>query len=356
MIFLLYACSLFSGGGDGDLDDALVRQVERGELLEEVTESGRIAAQVEVDLKSKVSGEVIEVAVDEGQNVTKGQVLLRIDRQEYQRDLDLTRVQKRQAELSLATADVERRRKEAAHASGGISSLELDLAIREWEQAKLSVERAEIEVGMASDRLAWTEVTSPIDGTIIRREIDPGEVVTAGMSAMVNGVAQLTVAQLDKLEMELDLNQVDVAKVTPGLLATVELDAWPGVDVPGVVATIAASGHRDEERGVDVFTVRVEIDPKAADVVIKPGMTATVKIRVSATPDVLKVPVETVFEDDGKMYIYVIRGDGSDRTKERVEVTVGRRSQTELEIKTGLSDGDSYYAQADIKDMSLEFD
>jgi RND family efflux transporter MFP subunit len=330
--------------------------VERGDLLEEVTESGRIAAEVEVDLKSKVSGEVVEVAVDEGEPVHKGQVLLRIDRMQYERDLDLTRVDLRRAELQLETADAERRRKEAALAAGGISSLEYDLAVRERDQAAIAVERGRIEVAIAADRLAWTEVRSPIDGTVIRRNIDPGEIVTAGVSALMDGEPQLTVAQLERLEMELNLNQVDVAKVTSDMEAVIELDAFPGVEVPGRVAMIAASGHRDDERGVDVFTVRVEVDATKTEVAIKPGMTADVRIRVASTPDVLKVPVETVFEDDGRMYLHVVRGEGSDRHKEKVEVTTGRRSQTEIEISSGLSDGDHIYAQAEVKDLRLEFD
>lgn len=356
MILYWTACGLLSAGGNGDLDPALIRTVERGELREEVTESGRIAAQVEVDLKSKVSGEVIEVAVDEGEPVHKGQILLRIERTEYERDLELARVDRRRAELHLETAEVERRRKEAALAAGGISSLEYDLAAREKDQAQIAVDRSHIEVAIAADRLAWTNVSSPIEGTVIRRNIDPGEVVTAGVSALMDGEPQLTVAQLDRLEMELDLNQVDVAKVRPDMEAVVELDAFPGVEVPGRVSTIAASGHRDEERGVDVFTVRVEVDPTQAEVAIKPGMTADVRIRVAVTPNVLKVPVETVFEDEGKMYLHVVRGEGDALTKEKVEVTTGRKSQTEVEITSGLADGDQIYAQAEVKDLRLEFD
>ncbi len=352
----LFAWVACQGDGDGALDDALIRVAERGNLVEAVSEAGKIGPLVEVDIKSKVSGEILEVLVDEGQAVQKGGVLLRVDPSEYARDLQLAEVHVRQAELAVRNAEIEVDRKQRAFTARGISELEFDLAVREAESARLSLERAKIERDASRDRLKWTTVASPIDGTVIVRNIDPGEVVTAGMTAMVNGAAQLKIAQLDRLILDLDLNQVDVARVTLGMDATVQLDAFPEAKVMGRVSTIAAAGHRDETRGVDVFAVEVEVDPAQAGVAIKPGMTAEVQIHIATVENVVRVPVEVVFEAEGKNWIYRVVDTEGKPSKEKVEVGVGKRSQTEVELTSGLAEGDRYYAQADVKDLALEFD
>lgn len=347
------ACS-FGGGGDEPVDDNLVRSVERGDLVDEVSESGKITPRFEVDIKSKVSGEIAVVRVDEGQAVRKGDPLYEIVDTDYARDVSLARVALERAELELANAEVERRRKEQALASRGVSEAEYDMAVRQVELARVGVREAKVQLQAALDRLAYCKITAPIDGVVIRRNVEPGEVVTAGVTATVNGEPQLTIAQMDKLLLEIDLNQVDVAKVKLGQPARLLLDAYPGVEVPGTVTQIAAAGHTDTTRGIDVFTVKVEVDPAASPVAIKPGMTAEVRIRVGDWADVVKLPAETVFEEDGKSWVYVVRERDGKKVKEKVEVTIGARSDREVQVVAGLSEGDQFYAQGEVKDMAAE--
>lgn len=352
--FLLWSCS-FGGGGE-DLDEQLVRVVHRGDLVDEVSESGRIAPAFEVDIKSKVSGEILAVHVEEGQEVAKGVLLYEIVDTEYAREVALSRVSLERAKLQQENAEVERRRKELALASRGVSEAEYDLAKRQLELAKIEVEGARVQLASSKDRLAYTQVHSPIDGVVIRRNVEPGEVVTAGFTATVNGEPQLTIAQMDRLLLELDLNQVDVAKVRTGQEARILLDAYPGEEVPGTVTQIAAAGHLDSSRGIDVFTVKVEVDPSRSEVSIRPGMTAEVRIRIGDWPDVVKLPAETVFEEDGKTFVWRVTEVDGAKTKEKVEVTIGRRSDREVEILSGLSEGDEFYAKADVKDMSADIE
>jgi multidrug resistance efflux pump len=129
---------------------------------------------------------------------------------------------------------------------------------------KVELETARVQRRAAQDRLDYTHITAPIDGVVIVRNVEPGEMVTAGVSSVVDGKPDLTIAQIDKLLLEIDLNQVDVAKVRTGQKCRIDLDAYPGVEVPGTVTQIAASGHTDSARGIDVFTVKVEVDPSQA--------------------------------------------------------------------------------------------
>ena len=356
LLILLGGCSLGGGGGDGDLDPNLIRKVERGVLTDEVSESGKITPRFDVDIKSKVSGEVVAVMVDEGQLVHKDDLLYTIDETEYERDVALARIALQQAKLQRENAEVDRVRKEQALASRGISEAEYDIARRDVELQRINESSAGVQLQAARDRLAWCRIVAPMEGVVIARNVEPGEVVTAGMTATVNGTAQLTIAQIDLLLLEIDLNQVDVAKVAVGQSARILLDAFPGQEVPGTVTRIAAAGHTDSARGIDVFTVKVEIDPAMAAVAIKPGMTAEVRIRIGELPDVLKLPSETVFEEDGKSYVYVVNEVDGKKAKEKVEVGVGQRTDAAVEITTGLTEGQEYYAAADVKDLSVKVD
>jgi len=349
----LLACSM-GGGGEEKLDENLIKPVTRGDLVDEVSEAGKITPRFDVDIKSKVSGEVKSVLVEEGQAVHKGDLLYDIVDTEYARAVSLQRVALREAELQKENAEVDRQRKEMALATRGISAAEYDQAKRQVELAKIGIDSSRVQLQSAQDQLAYTKITAPIDGVVIVRSVEPGEVVTAGVTATVNGAAQLTIAQMDRLLLEIDLNQVDVAKVQLQQGASILLDAYPGVEVPGTVTQIAASGHTDATRGIDVFTVKVEVDPSKATVNIKPGMTAEVRIRIGTYSNVIKLPAESVFEEDGKSYVYVVTEAEGKQTKTKTEIKLGHRSDREVEVVSGLDEGAKFYAQAEIKDMSAK--
>lgn len=355
MLFVLAACSLGGGGGD-KIDDNLIKDVTRGDLVDEVSEAGKITPSFDVDIKSKVSGEIRGVYVEEGQVVKKGDLLYDIVDTEYARQVEAEQVALRTAQLQAENAEVDRQRKEQALATRGISAAEYDQAKRQVDLAKVNIQGVRVQLRSSQDQLAYTKITSPIDGVVIARNVEPGEVVTAGVTSLVNGESQLTIAQIDKLTLEIDLNQVDVAKVKVAQEARILLDAYPGKEVPGVVTQIAAAGHTDTTRGIDVFTVKVEVDPSKTDVEIKPGMTAEVRIRIGTWPGVVKLPAESVFEQDGKSYVYLIKEEAGKKTKEKAEITIGHRSDREVEVLTGLADGQKYYAQAEVKDLSAKMD
>lgn len=357
LLFLLplTACALGGGGGD-KLDENLVRPVARGDIVDEVSEAGKITPRFDVDIKTKVSGEVLSVYVEEGQTVHKGESLYDILDTEYARAVALQKVSLREAQLQAENAEVDRKRKEQALATRGISEAEYDVARRQVELARVGIDAARVQLQSAQDQLAYTKITAPIDGVVIARNVEPGEVVTAGVTATVNGEPQMTIAQMDRLLLEIDLNQVDVAKVKLGHEARILLDAYPGVEVPGVVTQIAAAGHTDTSRGIDVFTVKVEVDPSKSTVEIKPGMTAEVRIRIGTYANVVKLPAESVFEEEGKSYVYVVREKEGKKVKEKQEITLGHRSDREVEVLTGLAEGESYYAQAEVKDLGAKVD
>lgn len=345
------------GGKGGDaLDENLIRTAALGDIVDEVSEAGKIAPSFDVDIKSKVSGEVQAVHVEEGQLVKKGDLLYEIVDTEYVRNVNQARVSLSRAQLQAANARDDDRRNKGALDANAISQAEYDASHRAAELADLEVQQARIEYDRAREQLAYTKITAPIDGVVIVRNVEPGEVVTAGVTATVNGEAQLTIAQMDRLLLEIDLNQVDVAKIARDQEARILLDAYPDAELPGVVRQIAAAGHNDPARSIDVFTVKVEVDPSKAEVEIKPGMTAEVRVRIGTYANVLKLPAETVFEEDGKSYVFAVREKEGKKVKEKTEIQIGHRSDREVEVTSGLSAGDSYYAAAEVKDLGAKID
>ena len=117
----------------------------------------------------------------------------------------------RQAQLRVEGAQADLGRMKQAHENHAVSEAEFDLAQREVELKKVELETARVERRAAQDRLEYTHIKAPIDGVVIVRNVEPGEVVTAGVSSVVDGAPDLTIAQVDKLLLQIDLNQVDVA-------------------------------------------------------------------------------------------------------------------------------------------------
>jgi multidrug efflux pump subunit AcrA (membrane-fusion protein) len=163
-------------------------------------------------------------------------------------------------------------------------------------------------------------------------------VVTPGVQSTFDGKALLTVADLATLVVKVDLNQIDVAKVRLGQAATLKLDALPGKTYDAKVTKIAPASVRPQGREVDVFPVEAEL--AVVDGLIKPGMTADVRIRLEEKPGVLSLPIEAVVDEKGKSYVTrVIDGADGKQATEKVEVALGARNDREVEVLSGLDEG-----------------
>ncbi|MGK3996707.1 efflux RND transporter periplasmic adaptor subunit [Sorangium sp. So ce1024] len=325
-------------GGPPPIDPALVVTAKRGDLAVEILETGRIEAREQVELKSKVAGQVAQVLADEGARVAKDQLLLVLDPIDFERE-----VARAQAELAQARAAAAYAQRVVARRTAGVEasvtpSEDLDLAKHELASKQIAVRLAEVSLHAAKDRLQYTKIVSPLDGTVIQRNIEPGEVVTPGVESTFDGKALLTVADLSTLVAKVDLNQIDVAKVALGQPATLTLDALPGKTYTARVTKIAPASVKLEGRQVDVFPVEAEL--LQVDGLIKPGMTADVRIRLDSRPGVVSLPIEAVSEEGGKpMVTRVVDGPDGKPTTEKVEVALGARNDREVEIASGVPEG-----------------
>jgi membrane fusion protein, macrolide-specific efflux system len=282
------------------------------------------------------------VLVDEGARVKKGQLLLYLDPNDFNRAVTRAKsdVDREQAGLDLATITWERKKR--AFAERGVAQADVDLAEGEVKTRKATLAQARAALATTNDQLRYSRIVAPMDGIITQRTIRPGETVVPGFAATLDDRSLMVLSDMAALIAKTELNQIDVAKVKLGQRVTLTLDALPGKKFTAKVTKIAPASTLPKGKEVEVFPVEATLDPAGTEV-IKPGMTADVKIHVETRPGVLRLPIEAVVKEKGKSYVTRITDDprGGGRTrKSRVEVKTGARNDRDLEITDGVAAGD----------------
>jgi len=320
------------------IDPALVVSATRTSLQVEVVDVGRIEAVDTVEIESRIPGRVLQVLVDEGDAVKAGQPLVRLDRREAQRAVARASTELARARARAAFADKAAERQARGAAQGLVTQVERDLARQEHGLAVLDEKLARVALGEARDQLKYAEITSPIAGTVTRRAIEPGEMVKPGVQSSFESVALLTIADLSRLIVKTELNQIDVAKVKLGQRVSLSLDALPGEKFAARVTRIAPASVRPAGKDVEVFPVEAELEQ--ADARIKPGMTADVRVFVRERPNVLALPLESVRREGDQSFVTRVVHDAAGERTERVSVTLGAENDHQVEVTGGIGEGD----------------
>ncbi|MEZ4448378.1 MAG: efflux RND transporter periplasmic adaptor subunit [Nannocystaceae bacterium] len=271
--------------------------LSRGEVIRQVSPTGRLEARVTVEVGAQVTGRIAEILVDYNAPVKKGQVLARLDPAALSAQVDQSEASRRAARAAVHQAkvqleDAERRlaRVEPLAAQGIESQESLDNARSAVALAKVAVESSSAQLALqsAGERLAktnldYTTIRSPIDGTVISRSVDVGQTV----SAMLQAPVLFTLAQdLTKMRLLAAIDEAEIGQVDAGQHATFTVDAWPGE---------AFHAHITEVRRAPVLTQNVvtyeavlEVDNP--ELKLRPGMTASVKIDTAEVADALRAP------------------------------------------------------------------
>jgi len=327
------------GGRDEKFDPSLVARVQRGDLEIAVTELGKIEPREKVGVKSKVAGQVQRLLVDEGDRVKAGQLLIVLDPIDFQRNLTRAQqeVQKAQAAVEFAQLTLDRRQRGLS--DRGVAQADVDFAENDLRQKRNALSQAKESLAIAEDQMRFSRITAPIDGTVTQRTIRVGETVVPGTMATLDATALLTVSDLSVLLAKAELNQIDVARVRLGQKVTLTLDALPGKTYNATVTKIAPASILPKGKDVEVFPIEATLEGGGTEV-IKPGMTADVKIHVETKRGVLKLPIEAVVKEKGKSYVSKLEEDGKKTRTVKVEVQVGARSDREQEMLSGVTEGD----------------
>ncbi|MBI3042580.1 MAG: efflux RND transporter periplasmic adaptor subunit [Betaproteobacteria bacterium] len=289
------AAIYYSGGGNGVRYQTA--KVERGNLTVIVTATGTLQPTNQVDVGSELSGIVKTVEADFNDTVKVGQVLARLDTtklkaQVVQSEAALGSARARVVEAEANEDEIKRKLQRAKELSERNFVSEEALVAAESAHkralASLASVRSQMEQARATlevDRtnLAKAEIRSPINGTVLARKVEPGQTVAASFQAPV----LFTLAEdLTKMELHVDVDEADVGRVKPGQKATFTVDAHAGREFPSTVSEV-----RNAARTVSgVVTYETVLSVDNTRLLLRPGMTGTANVVVSALEDVLLVP------------------------------------------------------------------
>ncbi|MFN2547717.1 MAG: efflux RND transporter periplasmic adaptor subunit [Myxococcales bacterium] len=281
---------------------------------------------LQAEVGAKTLGYLDAVLVDRGDRVKRGQLLATVRPSDLPDQLATARSAAAQAGAAVALARANLDRARALAPSGRISKQELQQAETALAAAEATQAGARSQVGGVAVRLGETRITSPLDGVISGRRLDPGALV--GPSS--NSGAILTVDQIDTLRLFVSAAEGDVQRLRLGQLAHIDLDAMPGRRFDGRVVRLAPSLDPATR------TLDAEVQLPNRDGVLRAGMYGRAAIVTGVHPGAMTVPVGAVQITNGRNFVYVLRGD----RVQRREVQLGVDGEDWLEIRSGLSPDD----------------
>jgi HlyD family secretion protein len=304
VVFILIIV-LAAGKDSGMVYSVQSGKVEKGEIVSLVTATGSVKARTTVKISADVPAKIVELPVKEGDQVNKGDVLIRLDQTRYQAAvsqseaaLAAARSSEKRSEASLLEAKQTYDRGQKLYAAQLISDenrtqlqTTLDVAKANLESSQYFTKQQKASLEEIRDNLDKTIIKTPIDGTVTSLNAEIGEIVMVG--TMNNaGTVIMTVADLSTIEVEVNVDETDIARVRIGQDAKIELDALPDTSFKGVVTEVGNAAQSVGSSGVTNFTVKILLLEKVEG--IKPGMTATVDITADKRKDILYVPIQAV--------------------------------------------------------------
>ena len=353
----------------------------RKTIVEAIPANGKVQPVVEVKISPDVSGEIVELHIEEGDYVHKGQLLLKIKQDYYlsgrdraEAQLNSVKAQLAQAEAHFAQVSLSYKRNKQLYLQKTISTSDFETAEAEYnstlnqvEAARFNVKSAAAALNEAQENLIKTTIYAPMSGTVSKLSVEIGERVVG--TTQMAGTEMLRIANLDQMEVLVQVNENDIVRVSLHDTATIEVDAYRNKKFKGTVTQIANSAISSGTSADQVtnFEVKVFILPEsyadlkaATDYVFRPGMSAAVSIETDTRPNALCVPIQSVTTrtdiiaaadttgadttavasetdvNEVKEQVFVVR----DNKVKAVKVTTGIQDYSHIEILDGLTDDD----------------
>ena len=339
-----------------------VSRPSKGLIVEKIPANGKIHPVTEVKISPDVSGEIVELNVDEGDRVSKGDLIIKIRQDVYislrdraEASLNSTKAQYQQQKAGFVQAEQNYLRNRQLYGQGAISLQEFQASTAEYEMAREQLKAAEYNIESASaslaeavENLTKTVIYSPIDGIISSLSVEKGERVV-GTSQMA-GTEMLRIADFNMMEVLVDVNENDIIRISLNDTADIDVDAYPGRTFRGIVTQIANSaknltGTTASVTDVTNFEVKVRILPESykdllavGPIPFRPGMSASVEIETDRKEGVVTVPLQAVTQE-GFVFLY----DSTASCVKAVKVTTGIQDIGDIEITSGLPSPDSVW-------------
>ena len=370
-------------------------EVLRGDLTVTISATGIVEPNFKVEVKSKASGEVLKFAFEEGDRVEKNMLLLQLDKSDEQRsvakanaekssstakhmksktalllqetkyktDLQKARSAVESADASLIESEDKLTRqkdlfekkftaKETLNAAETVykvnkenlvqSQTQVQVAMdsihditmkkNEIELAKADVDRANITLEEALERLDETDIFAPITGVIIEKMVEEGQIIASGISNVSGGTALATIADMSRLFIIADVDETDIGSVELGQSVTITADAYPGKSFQGKVQRIAPQGK--VENSITIFKVKIEVLGSGKNI-LKPMMSSNIEIVTASAKDTLYLSRGAVRKEENRFYVVILKDD----TPQKLPIETGIENPIHTQVLSGLNKG-----------------
>jgi HlyD family secretion protein len=345
-----------------------VEKVERRDIVETITANGKVQPETEVIISPDVSGEIVDLKVKEGDEVKLGQLLARIKPEVYisardraQASVNSAKARLAQAEAQFVQKELDYKRNQKLWEEEAISEAVYETAVSayqvakaELDAAKYSVKSAEAALAEAEENLIKTSIYAPMAGTVSMLLVEKGERVVGAQ--MMTGTEMMRIADLDRMEVLVEVNENDIVRVNLRDTALIEVDAFLGQKFKGVVTEIANSAKTtglttDQVTNfeVKVFLLRESYQSLYDEGYVnpfRPGMSATVDIMTQVEADVLSVPIQAVTTRADSILAEASEGSAEpsetgvekDEKTEVVFIVNDENKAESVKVKTGIQD------------------
>ena len=253
---------------------------------------GELEPVLRVEVKSKASGEILELFVDSGDEVEEGTILAKVDPRDVRNGYDQARADLDVAEARIKNARAQLDRNRRLLESEVITSQTFEGTELEYANAQAALVRAKTNLELAELRLTDVTIRAPLDGTILEKHVEYGQVIQSATQNVSGGTTLFVMANLDDMRVRMLVDEVDVGKLAAGLAATVTVEAFRDRTFSGEIEKIEPQAV--VQQNVTMFPVIVRLDNRAG--LLKPGMNAGVEVLVDERVETLAVPSNAVVQ------------------------------------------------------------
>jgi HlyD family secretion protein len=381
VVAILFGGVVVLRGKAKTIDPAMLAKVSRGDVAKSVVATGKVQPITKVEVKSKASGIVTNLATDINDQVHKGQLLAQLDQQEILDQvaaqkatlaasesnaraataaITLDRVNAEAPDLPMYKHTYERAKQMAA--DGVVSAQALDDAEQKYlaaanardkavsqiavdtakqHQAQAQVEQAEASLKQLEEQLSYTNITSPMDGVVLSRDVEKGDAVSSILVLGSTATLVETIGDTHQVYVQGKVDESDIGKVFLGQPARIKVESFKDKTFLGKVTRIAPLGV--EKDNVTTFEVRVSIDNPGGE--LKANMTANAEILLDEHKNVLTVPEQAVKYDKDRNATIEIPDPKQSSGRRTVAVKTGLSDGTKIEIVSGLKENDPVILQ-----------
>jgi len=332
-----------------------IAMVESKDITQTVLASGKVQPQLEVNISSNVSGKIIEISVKEGEHVEEGQFLVQLDRDRYEASVEQAQALLSSAEanvrLSLVSMNEAKRVMERnkqlwesnliPHATYEASVADYEISKARYDSDSDVVSQREATLRQVMDDLSKTRILSPIRGIVTRIESEVGEVVLGTQQAF--GTTIMTIADLNKMEVLVEVDENDIVNVDFQNKVNIEIDAFPDTIFTGVVIEIANAAtikYPGTQQEVINFEVEITIEDDIPR--LRPGMSASVEILTQTKENILTVPIQCITLRDIEDIF---------KEKEEENRRPGRRMKEKMKVASQSSSDASVDTQKKLREV-----